>query len=112
MVDLTRTSAQVLDEPDPSGADLILNTTAASLKGQSLPIHWENASKAALAYDCFYSSTKTQFQQDAEAHGLKSVAGRAMLVAQAALAFEWWLGLPAPQTDMMRASYEHPDANA
>lgn len=112
MVELTRSKAHVLEVPDPSGSDLILNTTAASLKGQSLPILWERASKETLAYDCFYSASKTQFQQDAEEQGIQSVDGRAMLVAQAALAFEWWLGLPAPQTDMMKASYEHPDANA
>ena len=88
--------ATAVQDPDPSGADLIVNTTSASLTGSELPILWERAEPRALAYDLAYAPHKTPFMIAAERHGLEAMDGRELLMAQGALSLEWWLGVSAP----------------
>ncbi|AIE84420.1 shikimate dehydrogenase family protein [Fimbriimonas ginsengisoli] len=95
--------AELLSQPDPEGADLILNTTSASLQGASLGIPWENASRDAVAYDLMYAEGGTPFLREAAERGLRTCDGRPLLAAQGALAFEWWLGVPAPRQVMLEA---------
>jgi len=94
---------QIRETADPSGVSLIVNTTSASLKNDELPIQWERAEKGALAYDLMYGKEPTPFLQSAAQRGLATMDGRAMLVAQGARAFKWWLGIDPPRDVMLEA---------
>lgn len=95
--------AKVVAKPNPDGAHLIVNTTSASLQGQDIAVKWENASPYALAYDLMYGDEPTRFLARAREHKLRTCDGSALLVAQGARAFEWWLGVPAPREAMAAA---------
>lgn len=86
-------SAQVLDLPDPTDCDLILNTTSASLQGRTLPMDWSKVKPNAWAYDLAYGEGPTPFLLHAGVEGFRVIDGRALLVAQGALSIEWWLGI-------------------
>jgi shikimate dehydrogenase len=94
---------KVHDEPDPKDCPLILNTTSASMQGEHLPVKWHNAMRTAVAYDVYYTNGLTTFLTDAFAHGLETVDGRRLLVAQGARSFEWWTGKSPPLQAMMKA---------
>lgn len=94
---------EIVADADPSGCDLVLNTTSASLQGESLPITWSKAKPTALAYDLAYGEGLTPFLLHAGVEGVHVVDGRPLLVAQGALSFEWWLGVPAPRRAMAEA---------
>lgn len=96
--------AQMVDEPDPTGANLILNTTSASLGGEELPVLWDRAQAGALAYDLAYGQGPTPFMKTAAAQGLATMDGLPMLVQQGALALEWWIGVIPPVEAMMEAA--------
>jgi shikimate dehydrogenase len=95
--------ATLVDAPDPSGAHLVLNTTSASLQGDTLALDWGRARPDALVVDLMYTEGPTPFLAAAGAAGLRICDGRALLVAQGALAFEWWIGVPAPREAMAEA---------
>lgn len=95
--------AELLDQPDPAGAQLILNTTSASLKAADLGIDWSRAEANAVAYDLMYAKEPTPFLAQAQARGLRICDGLPLLVAQGARSFEWWIGMPAPRDAMRRA---------
>jgi shikimate dehydrogenase len=86
--------------------DLIVNTTPAGMwpdvegnpwpKGLALP-------GGAAIYDLVYNPTQTSLIQRAGAAGLQTANGLGMLVEQAALAFELWIGLEAPRAAMRLA---------
>jgi shikimate dehydrogenase len=93
--------AELLDELDPEGSDVIVNTTPTSLSGERLPVLWDRARPDALAYDLVYGPSP--FLRDAENHGLRTQDGLALLVEQGALALRWWLGIDPPRDVMMEA---------
>lgn len=95
--------AELLKEPNPEDAALILNTTSASHEGEAVPVQWYRANKKAIAYDISYSQEMTPFLLQAGLAGLKVVDGLEMLVAQGARSFEWWLGTAAPFDAMRQA---------
>lgn len=95
------TGAKAVDEANPTGASLILNTTSASLDGDSLPVVWDAAKPEAVAYDLAYGDSP--FLKEAQARGLKTMNGLPMLVEQGALSLEWWIGVRAPRTAMLAA---------
>lgn len=95
--------ADVVREPDLRGVELVVNTTSAALKGESLPIDWARASHELVAYDLMYGKEPTPFLAGAASRGLRTIDGLDLLVAQGALAFEWWLGVPAPRSVMREA---------
>lgn len=96
--------AEVVAEACAAGFDMIVNTTSASLSGESLPIDWSDVTEGALAYDLAYlSEGTTPFLAEARERGLRAVDGRELLVAQGAIAFEWWLHTPAPRGAMREA---------
>lgn len=97
--------AKAVTEVDPTGADLIVNTTSAWLQGDSLAVPWEKAKPGALAYDLAYGAEPTPFLKEAAAHNLSTIDGLPMLIEQGALALEWWLGVSAPR-DAMRAAID------
>src|SRR3546814_11242522 len=53
----------------------------------------------AVVYDIVYAPLETGLLADAHARGLDTVDGLAMLVAQAALAFELFFGAAPPRSD-------------
>lgn len=103
MVEALELSAELLDNPDPLGADLILNTTSASLHAADLGIDWSRATPGALAYDLMYAKEPTPFLEQAAAQGLETIDGLPLLIAQGARSFEWWTGVPAPREAMRKA---------
>lgn len=103
LVSAAELAAEVIEYPRPAGHGLIINATSTGLCGESLQIDWLKAPSDALVYDLSYTDGHTPFQASALECGLKAVDGRAMLVAQGALSFEWWTGLDAPREDMMDA---------
>lgn len=58
---------------------------------------------AAFVYDLVYSPAETRFVKQAQQSGIGAVSGAGMLLEQAALSFELWTGLRAPQ-ERMRAA--------
>ncbi len=106
-VELSRlVGASISDEPDPTGASLILNTTSASLSGEELPVLWDRAEKGAVAYDLAYGDSP--FLNVARSKGLATKDGLPMLVEQGALSLEWWTGETAPRAAMMAAIQNPP----
>jgi shikimate dehydrogenase len=66
-------------------------------------IDWSALSPRAVALDVIYAPPETPFLRAARAHGLRSANGLGMLARQGALAFELWLGVPAPYDVMLAA---------
>ena len=95
------TGATAINDADPSGASLILNTTSASLTGEPLPVKWDVAKPEAVAYDLAYGDSP--FLKEAQARGLATKNGLPMLVEQGALSLEWWTGVRAPRAAMLAA---------
>ncbi|MBS1716945.1 MAG: shikimate dehydrogenase [Armatimonadetes bacterium] len=97
--------ASVSVELDPKGVGMLVNATPASLFGESLPVLWGRCDPDAVAYDLAYGM-QLKFLDDAAAHTRMCVDGLMMLMEQGALAFEWWLGLPAPRDAMLSCLLE------
>jgi shikimate 5-dehydrogenase len=57
-----------------------------------------------LVYDLVYNPVRTRLLREAEAAGCRTIGGLEMLVAQAALQFEWWTGVRAPVNVMREAA--------
>jgi shikimate dehydrogenase len=95
--------AEMVANPIPADCQLILNTTSASMNKLSLPVDWYQAPRKAIAYDVFYTDGPTTFTFDAETNGVRGVDGRALLVAQGARSFEWWMRTKPPKADMLKA---------
>jgi len=82
---------------------MVLNATSAGLSGESLSIDWSRARREIVAYDLLYAAEPTPFLRDAAGQGIHGVDGRHMLVAQAALALEFWTSEPVSREIMMGA---------
>ena len=59
--------------------------------------------RKAIVYDLVYNPPETHFVRQAREKGLMAVNGLGMLVEQAALADERWLGISPPRADMISA---------
>jgi shikimate dehydrogenase len=66
-------------------------------------VAWDAVASDAVAIDVVYAPRDTPFLARARARGLATADGLGMLARQGALAFELWLGQPAP-LDVMRAA--------
>ncbi|MFO0664412.1 MAG: shikimate dehydrogenase [Polyangiaceae bacterium] len=66
-------------------------------------VSWKHLSESAIAFDVVYAGGRTAFLESAEERGLRCAGGIGMLVRQGALAFERWLGVPAPLVAMKEA---------
>lgn len=78
--------------------DLVVNASPLGMRGQPpLAFDWSHAPPGAIAYDIVTDPVETAFLQAARASGHKTIDGLAMLIGQAAVAFEKFFGEPAPR---------------
>ena len=76
-----------------TGFHLVVNATATSLQGGSVPVPASVLAPHALAYDMMYGPAAAGFVQWAAEHGANGRDGLGMLVEQAAEAFALWRGV-------------------
>lgn len=87
-----------LDELDGRSFDLILNATAAGLRGEIPPLPDGLLAEEGWCYDLMYADEPTAFVRWGRNHGAaRALDGLGMLVEQAAASFELWRGV-RPQT--------------
>jgi shikimate dehydrogenase len=55
-----------------------------------IDLPWDGLTPEHLAVDLVYNPAHTAFLKRAEAAGAKTMNGKAMLIAQAEAAWEWW----------------------
>ncbi len=88
----------------PAGA-LVINATSAGLKAADpLPIDLDRLPAPAAVFDMIYNPPVTGLLSAAQARGLRTANGLAMLVHQGAKALEIWSGIPAPRTAPVMAA--------
>ena len=81
-----------------SCCDLVVNASPLGMRDQpSLAFDWSHAPPGAIAYDIVTDPVETAFLQAARASGHTTIDGLAMLIGQAAVAFEMFFGQPAPR---------------
>jgi len=84
--------------------DLVLNATAASLKGEVPPVSPAVIGPQTLCYDMAYGTGDTAFTMWAKGYGAKqAVTGWGMLVEQAAEAFHLWRGVRPDTAPVLEA---------
>jgi shikimate dehydrogenase len=96
----------------PGRADLLVNCTPVGLQPSAsdgaalnqLALTADQAGSYAYVIDLVYRDEPTPLLAAAAAHGAKTVAGLEVLVAQGALSFERWTGVPAPVDAMRRGA--------
>ena len=80
--------------------DLVINASPLGMTGQPpLDLDLSHVPPGSIAYDIVTSPLETEFLKAARAAGLKTVDGFAMLIGQAAIAFEEFFGAPPPRVD-------------
>ncbi|MFL5805995.1 MAG: shikimate dehydrogenase [Roseiflexaceae bacterium] len=84
-------------------ATLIVNATSLGWREGETPLAAELIPAGALVCDMVYRPTR--LLHDAASRGARTLDGAGMFVRQAALAFERWIGQPAP-LGIMRAAFE------
>lgn len=88
----------------------VVQATSAGMRGvgggeelvAALP--WEQLGRWVFAYDVVYNPERTPFLERAAQVGLRCEGGLSMLVGQAALAIELWLGVSPPQDRLMASA--------
>ncbi|HEV2079144.1 MAG TPA: shikimate dehydrogenase [Allosphingosinicella sp.] len=80
-------------------AAVVINATPMGLAGGApmLPVVLDSLAPAQVAFDMVYSPPETQFLAAAREKGATAIDGLAMLMGQAAPAFELFFGQPAPR---------------
>jgi shikimate dehydrogenase len=99
LADMKVSYVSLLDSPEISDCDLLVNTTSISLKGggssasSELGIDFAHGKKGLYALDLSYdkAGNPTPFLWEAAENGYSTQDGRAMLVYQGAMALMWWL---------------------
>jgi shikimate dehydrogenase len=78
--------------------DLIVNTTPLGMTGKPpLAVDFSHVPPRSVVYDIVYDPLETPLLAQARARGLETIDGLAMLIGQAAEAFELFFGVPAPR---------------
>lgn len=85
---------------DVRATDIVVNTTSVGMTGGPLPdaspVETDRLRTDQIVCDIVYQPSQTPLLTAATALGCVTVGGLGMLVHQAAVAFEWWTGEPAP----------------
>ncbi|QBI21500.1 shikimate dehydrogenase [Egibacter rhizosphaerae] len=90
--------------PDEVGEPrCVINATPLGLAGESLPARFMTLGDGQIALDLVYGVSETPFLRAGAAGGATVRDGTGMLIEQAALAFERWIG-SAPPRSAMRAA--------
>ena len=85
-------------EPSDRYAHLIVNASPLGMHGYpSLPIRLANYPDDTVVLDMVYSPLETPLLNEARALGFRTIDGLAMLIGQAAVAFEKFFGQAAPR---------------
>jgi shikimate dehydrogenase len=104
----------------PQAADLLVNCTSVGLDLEAglerspsepgvlnqLPLTFDQVGEYSYVVDLVYRAGSTQLLAAAEAHGLRTLDGLEILLAQGALSFELWTGRKPPIAVMRRAVRE------
>jgi len=86
-----------------AGAQLVVNATSIGLQNDALPIAPALIPPGAFVVDLVYRRGATAFVRALRRRGVRAIDGSAMLVEQAALAFERWFGRPPDRAVMWSA---------
>lgn len=98
LIDLAELQPGPLRPADPEVFSLIVNATPLGMTGHPpLDLPWGGFLANATVYDIVTSPADTALLQQARAQGLATIDGLAMLIGQAAVAFEKFFGAPAPR---------------
>ena len=98
LIDLAELKPGPLRPADPEVFSLIVNATPLGMTGHPpLDLPWGGFLANATAYDIVTAPADTAFLQQARNQGLATIDGLAMLIGQAAAAFERFFGAPAPR---------------
>ncbi len=86
-------------------ADLVINATPVGLLADDAPLLFniDELPTTSLVMDMIFNPPLTPLLRAALAHGCRVLNGLSMLLYQGALAFELWVGRPAPLEVMRRA---------
>ena len=116
--DIERLGAEPIPWGDGTGeladfavrSSIVVQATSAGMHGAApgddvaAVIPWSRLPKTSVAYDLVYNPSDTPFQARAREAGLVAAGGLGMLVAQAARAFELWLGVVPPREPLLAAA--------
>jgi shikimate dehydrogenase len=118
--ELTALGAELVAWPAPGndsefeafarGADIVVQATSAGMHGAdsgaaiAAMVPWGLLPVGASAYDLVYNPLETEFLRAARAASVTACGGLGMLVRQAALAFEIWLGVRPPLEPLLAAA--------
>ena len=90
--------------------DVVINASASSLQGASVPVSPVVLAPGALALDMMYGAAARPFLEWADEHGARGRDGLGMLVEQAAVAFALWRGVRPETAAVLAALRERMDA--
>ncbi|HEY1854788.1 MAG TPA: shikimate dehydrogenase, partial [Solirubrobacterales bacterium] len=97
-----------VDDPDPAAYELIVNTSAAGLRGENpfehLPLAPQRFEPEQVVVDMVYGERPSALLAAAAARGATTVDGLEILVQQGALSLEIWTGRKAPLAVMRAAA--------
>lgn len=98
LIDMAELKPGSLRPADPEVFSLIVNATPLGMTGHPpLDLPWGGFLANATVYDIVTSPTDTVLLQQARSQGLATIDGLAMLIGQAAVAFEKFFGAAAPR---------------
>ncbi len=83
--------------------DVIVNATAAGLRGEASPVSLKGIGAGTIVYDIVYAPMNTDFIKKAKEEKATIIFGYEMLLGQAARTFEIWHGVKPPYAAMKRA---------
>lgn len=122
--ELTKLGASVIPWPASSAgaraefeqvcaaAGVVVQCTSAGMRGAdpgepiAALVPWSRLPERALAYDLIYAPLETPFLRVAREAGRRTAHGLSMLVGQAALAIEIWLGQRPPREPLLAAALQ------
>lgn len=96
-------AAGATDLPFGQPPSLLINATPLGLHGEVLPERLRDLHAGQAVLDMVYGRAPTPLVREARERGAAAWDGLGMLVAQAAVSFERWTGVPAP-LDVMTAT--------